>query len=331
MRKGGVMRIKDYFSAVGSKPLVFGLAWDVTDGVNIDLDASAIMLSQNGAQLALVDLVYFGKLRSSDGSIQHCGDQRTGAAAGDDEQIVLNLQSVHPTVFAIGIVINSYSGQELDDVAGCSCHLFDPSTGRDVRRRRPPRTVRRQLGTPSTRPPHPRPAHPALRSCAARAFGHPLPAPRHNSLPPTPLPPRAAQVAQYKLTGVRALDKKTALLMACLHRDPANGEWAMRIVSEPTQGRTAQANVGDLINWLKMHPAAALPATAPGGARMLARTPTASAAMMAAHPSGRIVGDFNNPTVQLGQVPEAGVVQGSVVMAQPVVPMGQAVPMGTPM
>ena len=92
---------------------VFGLAWDVTDGVNIDLDASAIMLSNNGGKLALIDLVYFGKLVSSDGSIRHCGDQRTGAAAGDDEQIVLNLPSVHPSVYAIGIVINSYSGQVL--------------------------------------------------------------------------------------------------------------------------------------------------------------------------------------------------------------------------
>ena len=41
------MRIKDYFGAVGSKPMVFGLAWDVTDGVNIDLDASAIMLAND--------------------------------------------------------------------------------------------------------------------------------------------------------------------------------------------------------------------------------------------------------------------------------------------
>ena len=55
--------------------------------------------------------MYFGKLQSSDGSIKHMGDQRTGAAAGDDEQIVINLQSVHPSVYAIGIVINSYSGQ----------------------------------------------------------------------------------------------------------------------------------------------------------------------------------------------------------------------------
>ena len=50
------MRIKDYFGAVGSKPLVFGLAWDVTDGVNIDLDASAILLSGDAAGRQLVDV-----------------------------------------------------------------------------------------------------------------------------------------------------------------------------------------------------------------------------------------------------------------------------------
>ena len=37
-----------------------GLAWDVTDGVNIDLDASAIML---GSNLSLKDIVFFGKLQ----------------------------------------------------------------------------------------------------------------------------------------------------------------------------------------------------------------------------------------------------------------------------
>ena len=50
------VRIKDYFGAVGSKPLVFGLAWDVTEGVNIDLDASAILLSGDAAGRQLVDV-----------------------------------------------------------------------------------------------------------------------------------------------------------------------------------------------------------------------------------------------------------------------------------
>ena len=131
--------------------------------------------------------------------------------------------------------------------------------------------------------------------------------------------------------------------MACLHRDPATADWAMRIVSEPTMGRTAQQNVGDLINWLHAHPAMPLPQVAPGGARMLARTPTASAAMMAAHPSGRIV--VGEPSIarrlsgqlsgtHLGAVPaQPPMVQGQPMCGAGVpaqVPMGMAVPMGQP-
>jgi len=129
MRKGGNIRLKDYNPNVGVNNLMMGLAWDVTNGVNIDLDASVILLD---AKLTMIDLVYFGKLRSSDGSIQHCGDEREGDEEGDDEKVILNLAAVHPAVCYIGFVVNSYSGQELDDVAGASCHLFDQRTGRDL-------------------------------------------------------------------------------------------------------------------------------------------------------------------------------------------------------
>ena len=44
MRKGGTARLADYFGALLSKPLVFGLGWDVARGSSIDLDASAIMM-----------------------------------------------------------------------------------------------------------------------------------------------------------------------------------------------------------------------------------------------------------------------------------------------
>jgi len=130
MRKGGVIRVSDFVPG-GQLPtkLCLGLAWDVTKGVNIDLDASAILLD---ASLRQVDLVYFGKLRSSDGSIQHGGDEREGDEKGDDEKIFLDLGAVHPAVAYIGFVINSYSGQELDDVARAGCHLFDPTSQRDL-------------------------------------------------------------------------------------------------------------------------------------------------------------------------------------------------------
>ena len=130
MRKGGAVRLTD-FTPAGQLPptLCLGLAWDVTNGVNIDLDASAILLDAN---LQQIDLVFFGKLRSSDGSIEHGGDEREGDEKGDDEKIFIHLGRVHPAVKYIGFVINSFSGQELDDVDAASCHLFDPASYRDL-------------------------------------------------------------------------------------------------------------------------------------------------------------------------------------------------------
>lgn len=132
MRKGGNVRLRDY-TLGGQLPsrLTFGLAWDVTDGVNIDLDASAVCFD---AQLNCVDVVCSKKqqLQSKDGSIVHHGDEKEGDEIGDDETIGVVLDKVNPAVHYIAFVINSYSGQELDDVDRASCHLFDPATGAEI-------------------------------------------------------------------------------------------------------------------------------------------------------------------------------------------------------
>jgi tellurium resistance protein TerZ len=130
MRKGGTIRVSDYVPG-GFLPrnVTFGLAWDVTDGVSIDLDASAILLDEN---YQLVDLVFFRNLISNDGSIRHSGDEREGDQDGDDEMINLALGDVSPKIKYIGFVVNSYSKQELDDVAEAKCHLFDPKTKADI-------------------------------------------------------------------------------------------------------------------------------------------------------------------------------------------------------
>ena len=107
----------------------FGLAWDVTNGVNIDLDSSVICLDKN---YNMVDVIYFKSLRSKDGSIQHCGDEREGDALGDDETINIKFHEVNMSVEYMGIIINSYSGQELDDVNQASCHLFDTKTKKEI-------------------------------------------------------------------------------------------------------------------------------------------------------------------------------------------------------
>jgi len=59
MRKGGRVRLSDYCTGFPPPTVTVGLAWDVTDGVNIDLDASVIVLDAN---LRLLDIVFFAAL-----------------------------------------------------------------------------------------------------------------------------------------------------------------------------------------------------------------------------------------------------------------------------
>jgi tellurium resistance protein TerZ len=126
LRKGGTIRLTDYSPGrTLPQKITFGLAWDVTNGVNIDLDASALLLDSD---YDLVDQVWWQDLVSKDKSIHHHGDEQEGDAIGDDEKIDLQLSGVNPRVRYIVFMINSYSGQELDDVARAACRIFDPVT-----------------------------------------------------------------------------------------------------------------------------------------------------------------------------------------------------------
>jgi tellurium resistance protein TerZ len=76
--------------------------------------------------------VWFRQLTSRDGSIRHGGDEREGDIIGDDEKICFTLSHVPANVEYIGLFVNSFSGQQLDDVWQASCHLYDPKTNVDV-------------------------------------------------------------------------------------------------------------------------------------------------------------------------------------------------------
>jgi tellurium resistance protein TerZ len=128
LRKGGNIRLTDYCRRLPDT-VTFGLAWDVTQGVNIDLDASVICL---GKDLKAVDAVWHEKLESVCEAIQHGGDEQEGDEVGDDESIHLALRQVDPSIHYIGFIVDSYTGQELDDVARASCHLYDTETGEDL-------------------------------------------------------------------------------------------------------------------------------------------------------------------------------------------------------
>lgn len=100
----------------GLSRIVVGLGWDEVQKKGglfapkpqaIDCDASAIML-RNGKFVDKDDVVYFGNLTHSTGTVKHMGDNLTGAGEGDDEQIIIDLANVPQMYDRIVIVVNIY-------------------------------------------------------------------------------------------------------------------------------------------------------------------------------------------------------------------------------
>ncbi len=105
----------------GLGKVVVGLGWDEVSkksgkrfgsmfgskGSNIDCDASALLL-KDGKLRERADIVYFRNLTHYSGAVRHMGDNLTGAGAGDDEQIVIDLSSVPPEYDRIVIVVNIF-------------------------------------------------------------------------------------------------------------------------------------------------------------------------------------------------------------------------------
>ena len=121
--------------------VVMGLGWDVAKkkglmgmfGGNqeVDLDASCFMFND---QNELVDLVFFNHLRSEDGSVQHNGDNRTGAGDGDDEQIAVSLDRIPAHIKALVFTVSNYTGQDFSRVENAFCRLIDGQTGKEIAR-----------------------------------------------------------------------------------------------------------------------------------------------------------------------------------------------------
>ena len=106
-----------------------GLGWDPVKKrsmfgsreVEIDLDASAVMFADQQP----VEIVFFNNLMAKDGSVQHLGDNRTGAGDGDDESIIVDLNRVPAHITSVVFIVTSYEGQTFEQVANAFCRLVD--------------------------------------------------------------------------------------------------------------------------------------------------------------------------------------------------------------
>lgn len=125
----------------GLASISLGLGWDAVKsgffgklmgaGGDIDLDASCILLDED---LIAMDLVWFRQLESSDGSIRHSGDNRTGEGDGDDESISVDLQQLPTAVKHLVFTVNSFTGQTFQNVENAYCRIVDAARNSELAR-----------------------------------------------------------------------------------------------------------------------------------------------------------------------------------------------------
>jgi tellurium resistance protein TerZ len=116
-----------------------GLGWDAVKkrglfgsrSQEIDLDASCLLFDAGGA---LVDQVWFRQLTSADGSVQHTGDNLTGAGEGDDESIKVDLSRVPANVSTLVFTVNSFTGQDFSQIENAFCRLIDETNEAEIAR-----------------------------------------------------------------------------------------------------------------------------------------------------------------------------------------------------
>ncbi len=105
--------------------------------VEIDCDASAVLL-QGGRYVDRRDLVYFGNLNHYSGAVRHMGDNLTGDGEGDDEQIVIDLNSIPPQYDKIVIVVNIFNAekkkQDFGMISNAFVRIVDAQSGQEFLR-----------------------------------------------------------------------------------------------------------------------------------------------------------------------------------------------------
>jgi tellurium resistance protein TerD len=111
LQKGGNVNLSK--EAPGLSKMTVGLGWDIrnTDGAAFDLDGAIFLLNSAGKVRSDADFVFYNNLKSSDGSVVHSGDNRTGAGEGDDESVTIDLSKVPADVDKIAVCVTIHDAE----------------------------------------------------------------------------------------------------------------------------------------------------------------------------------------------------------------------------
>ncbi len=124
--------------------VMVGLGWDEVQQKrsffgpkpqDIDCDASAV-LCVDGKLQNVADLVFYNNLCHISGAVRHMGDNLTGAGEGDDEQIMVDLQSLPSQYDKIVFVVTIYQAharnQHFGMIRNCFIRICDAETNQEL-------------------------------------------------------------------------------------------------------------------------------------------------------------------------------------------------------
>lgn len=149
------LRKNDNGDSFDLSSVTIGLGWDIRqksgggflgklfgsggEEPEYDLDAIAFLLDQNGKVVNIGrqaningrsvnmfegDVIYFNSMRHPSGHIWLTGDNRTGAGDGDDEQIIVKLDSLEAKYDKILFVVAIYNGRNNNQHFGMVQNAF---------------------------------------------------------------------------------------------------------------------------------------------------------------------------------------------------------------
>lgn len=98
----------------GVNSIIAGLGWDqsIVNGQKVDCDVSVFMLDAAGKIPAEEFFIFYNNLNSPDGAVKHLGDNRDGAADGDDESINIDFSKIDNRIEFLYFAVTIHEPEE---------------------------------------------------------------------------------------------------------------------------------------------------------------------------------------------------------------------------
>ena len=123
----------------GLTKILVGLGWDTNKydgGSDFDLDAAAFLLGADGKVTSDEDFVFYNNLKHKSNSVEHLGDNLTGAGEGDDEEIKVDLSKVPANIEKIDFTVTIHEAdarkQNFGQVSNAFIRIVDEANNKEL-------------------------------------------------------------------------------------------------------------------------------------------------------------------------------------------------------